>query len=253
MSMPSVLLIGLSHVVSIRNAQTMRLARNAATFNLVDIELFPKYNPLVGHAGGQLSLHPDVEPDLRRAVEAVEPQLVIGSFWSNQHFFMSTANLPRRLDFVLPSAPDLPLDPTAELVPYDVIHHNIQRHCLPQELLTDVVQRLTRTPLYVLPAPPPIEDFSAIPNGSSSKEIDALVAQHGAAPACLRYKFWRLVETIHKEMAAARNVKVLPIPPGTADAAGFRRPEYHYSDWIHANTLYGELVLKQFDALTAQT
>jgi len=99
---------------------------------------------------------------------------------------------------------------------------------------------------------PPIEDFAAIPKGSSSKAIDAMVVEHGPAPALLRYKFWRLVKTIHDEVAAAANVRVLPVPPETVQSNGFRRPEYYSTDWIHANEQYGELVLKQIDTSRAQ-
>ena len=250
--MSTVLMIGLSHVVALRNAQAARLAHGAATFNLLDLELFPKFNPLYRIVEGEICLHDEVEPALRRAIEEAAPQLIIGSFWSNQHFFMSTANLPRRFDFVLPAEPDLALDASAEIVPYDVVRHHIRLHCVFQVLATAAIQRLTRTPLYLMPAPPPIEDFRAIPKGSSSKAIDAMVAEHGPAPALLRYKFWRLVNAIHDEVAAATNVRVLPVPPETVQSNGFRRPEYYYTDWIHANARYGEFVLKQIDASRAQ-
>ena len=250
--MSTVLLIGLSHVVALRNAQGTRLARRAATFNLLDLELFPKFNPLYRIVEGGIYLHDEIEPALRRAIEEAGPQLIIGSFWSHQHFFMSAANLPRRFDFVLPAESDLALDASAEIIPYDVVRHHIGLHCVFQVLATAAIQRLTQAPLYLLPAPPPIEDFGAIPRGSSSKANDAMVVEHGPAPALLRYKFWRLVKTIHDEVAAAANVRVLPVPPETVQSNGFRRPEYYSTDWIHANEQYGELVLKQIDTSRAQ-
>jgi len=247
----SVLLVGVSHVTALKNAQAARVAGHAAIFDLPTFELVPKYLPIVAHVEGRQALMPDIEPDLRGAVEASPPACVIGAFWGDQHFFMSTANLPRRLDFVLPAEPDLPLDPGAEIVPYDLICDYVRYHCVHVQLLIEATLRVTRAPLYLLPAPPPVADFAAIPGGSSSKHIDGLVAQHGVAPAWLRYKFWRLVSDVYNQMAAAAGAKALPTPPESQAPDGFRRAEYDSTDWIHGNARYGELVLRQIDALLA--
>jgi hypothetical protein len=245
---PSVLLFGVSHIAALKSAQA---ARNAASFDLPTFELIPKYLPIVTHVEGRQALLPDIEPDLRRAVEESPPALVIGAFWGDQHFFMSTANLPRRLDFVLPSEPDLPLDPDAEIVPYDLIYDYVRYHCVYSQLLIEATLRVTSAPLYLVPAPPPVADFAAIPGGSSNKHIDGLVARHGLAPALLRYKFWRLASDIYTQMAATTGVKTLPAPPQSLATDGFRRAEYNSTDWIHGNSAYGELVLRQIDALLA--
>ena len=252
MTLPTLVLTGSSHVVSIRNAQAVRRAQARATFDLVDLQLFPRFDPLLKAVDGKVVLHEGIEPALGEIVAAKAPRAIVGSFWGNQHFFMATANFPRRLDFVLPDAPDLPLDPEAEIVPHDALYAYLRSHFGLQDALVAALRRLTDVPLYAVPAPPPILDFAAIASGSSSKALDAMVAEHGAAPAQLRYKFWRLAQAIQQETAAANGLDLLPLPPQTTDAAGFRRPEFHSTDWSHANTAYGELVLQQFDALLAE-
>jgi hypothetical protein len=251
-AIPAVLLFGLSHVVALRQAQADRNHRRAVTFNLVVEELLPKFNPLGRREQGRQVLNEAIEPELRRIVEEIEPQIIIAALWADQHFFMSTANLPRRLDFVLPAEPDLALDPAAELVPYDLMREQFRLHCGYLELMVEAARRVARAPLHLLPAPPPVADFGAIPGGSSNKHMDRLVAEHGVAPALLRYKFWRLISDIYNQMAAARGAKSLPVPPECLAPDGFRRAEYNSTDWIHANPQYGELVLKQIDALLAQ-
>ena len=253
MSLPCVLLTGSSHVVSIRNAQALRIASGAATFDLVDVELFPKFDPLLKVIDGKFVMNEGIEPALREIVETRSPKLVVGALWGDQHFFMSTANFPRRLDFVLPGEPSLPLDPRAELVPYDALYALIRHHFGLAKMMAATLKRLTAAPLVLVPAPAPVKDFSTIPRGSSNPEIDLLVADHGAAPAHLRYKFWRLVAAVHDELAAATPAEAFPLPQDTVDAEGFRLPAFHSTDWIHANSDHGERVLRQIDARLAQT
>jgi hypothetical protein len=251
-SRTTALLVGLSHVTAIRLAQEKRKLYGSVTVNLRTMELWPKYNPPYSFVDGQETLHRDIEPDLRRTVVEVEPDCIFAAFWGNQHFSCSTANFPRRLDFILPSEPDLSLDPHAEIVPFDVAREYTRQHCNHIELLITMTQRVATVPLYLVPAPPPIADFSAIPSGSSDRSIDALVAAHGIAPEQLRYKYWRLVDLVHREIAARRKVEPLIPPRGTVDVNGFRQTEYYGNDWIHANEEYGELVIKQFEVLIAK-
>jgi len=247
----SVLLLGFSHVVALRIAQSIRITRGAASFNLFTTELLTKYKTIVTPRQGRHVLHESIEPDLQQAVEELQPKLILGSFWGDQHFFMSTANLPRRLDFVLPSEPDLPLDANAEVVPYDLVYGYMRAICRYQDLLIEATRRASPAPLYLIKAPPPVFDFSAIPGGSSSASIDKLVAEHGLSPPLLRYKFWRLVDSIYEEIAAETGVTALPVPPEALQPNGFRRAEYYSTDWIHGNPAYGELVLGQIDALSS--
>ncbi len=213
MSMSTVLLVGLSDLVSLRNAQAVRLARGAATFDLVDLVLFPQYNPLVRFVEGRPSLHDEIEPALRRAIEGAGPQLIIGSFWSNQHFFMSTANLRAEFDFVLPVRAQSSARRKRR-------SHSLRRGARSHSFLlrtagighggdtaTDANSALSDAGAAAH------RGFRRNSKGSSSKDIDAMVAEHGPAPTSLRYKFWRLVNTIHDELAAAANIPALPVPP----------------------------------------
>jgi len=229
----------------------VRVARGQARFDLIDIELFPKFDPLLKAVEGKLVLNEAIEPHLQEIIAERAPALMLGSFWGNQHFFMSTANFPRRLDFVLPDEPNLALDPQAELVPYDALHAFVLHHFSYCEQAAALLKRLSAAPLLLIPAPAPVKDLSAFARRSSSADIDRLVAEHGPTPALLRYKFWRLAANIHDSIATALAAELLPLPAGTIDEVGFRRPEFHHTDWLHANTAYGELVLRQIDARLA--
>jgi hypothetical protein len=249
---PSILLLGLSHVGALDLAQHSRVRRKAAPSQLTTIYLFPKYDPLFVLTETEQKLHDDFEPDLRRIVKELKPRFIIGSFWSNQHYFASMANSPRRFDFVLPSEPDLPLGPDAEVIPFDLMRGFVRNHFRAAELLIAATQRAARSPVYLLPAPPPTEAPTLGQGGKPDALMAPLVAEHGLAPGWLRYKFWRLCEAVHQEKAAAARIEVLPIPAEAVDERGFRRPEY-VRDWIHANAEYGELLLQRCDALLTRT
>jgi hypothetical protein len=224
-----------------------------ANLQLATIQLAPKYNPVYHAKDGNWLLNENIESDLREIVGGTNPKCIVGSFWGDQHFFASTANSPRRFDFVIPAEPDLPLDAAAEIVPYDLLVRLVRHHFTYIDLLIAATQRVSSSPLYLLPAPPAVDDLAAIPGGSSNPRIDSLVAEHGLAPGWLRYKFWRMCHAVYCEKARAAKVEVLPIPAEAVDERGFRRPEYYSQDWIHANSAYGELVLKQCDELLARS
>jgi hypothetical protein len=77
------------------------------------------------------------------------------------------------------------------------------------------------------------------------------VRRLGIAPPSLRYKFWKLCESVVTAHLARRGVRYLPPPPATLRPDGFRHPDYWGTDWIHGTHDYGERVLEQIDLLLA--
>ena len=109
------------------------------------------------------------------------------------------------------------------------------------------IRRFSPAPILLAPAPPPIADLRAAATTSSNGPLDALTEKYGLAKPSLRYKFWKLCDDIQRQKAAADGLEVLPTPPESIDANGFRRPEFYGADWIHGNWAYGGLVLDQIE------
>ncbi|HXO03855.1 MAG TPA: hypothetical protein VN900_17455 [Stellaceae bacterium] len=255
MSIPHVTAIGFSHLQAILVAQQIREAERRATFALETLTILPPSNPAFvpwcEHVDGQCIYNEQIGWAAADAVKRNSSALVVMSFWSNQHFFLSISNDPRRFDFVLPHDDDLPIDPEAELVPFDLMK-KMMSHIFKETLgLVDFLQQFYAGPAVVTAAPPPVDDVVSIVNGTSSPELDEKVRQLGYAPPALRYRFWKLCEIIANEYLSQRQVPLLPPPARTVRPDGFRVREYWGGDSIHGNLDYGELVLQQIDALLA--
>jgi hypothetical protein len=253
LSLPSILLLGHSHTEALEHAQQDRLKQGKASFALSTFALFRRYKPWITNEPSGPRLNDEIEIDIRRFAETAAPALIVGSFWGNQNYFACVANMPRRFDFILPREAELPLDPLAEIVPYNLMLAFARAHFFVSEMLIRLVQTVGGAPLSLLPAPPPVNNLGDIDGAQYDKTAAPLVDQYGFAPGLLRYKFWRLCYDVYQEKAAAANVSIVPIPDEAFDAQGFRRPEHYTGDWIHANRAYGELMLKQLDKRLAKT
>lgn len=100
--------------------------------------------------------------------------------------------------------------------------------------------------IHLAPCPPVADN--AILERKIETYRNKVVAKTGINPPPLRLKLWQI------EMAAVRTIcEELQIehlgPPPEALDNGYLRPEYLRDDATHANAAYGELVLRQLEAL----
>ncbi len=206
-----------------------------------------RYLPFSAIVEGRTEYNRNFLVDLAAMFEKEHPDFVFASLWGNQHFILSTAKSPKSFDFILPDEPTRDRVADAQLIPFEMMKSLMAIHFQGVDFLLRTLKSLTSAPIILAPAPPPVEDFSAIPDGNYNPQLNARVEQFGIAAPTLRYKFWKLCDELHRGQAAAHGATLLPLPAETITADGFRRPEYYSRDWIHANIAYGELVLKQLD------
>jgi hypothetical protein len=182
---------------------------------------------------------------MRETLRQPPMNLTLAALWANQHFVKSTARDPVEFDFLLPEQTLDDIEALAMRLPYGLVHDTVMNWFTEFEFAIAHIRRFSSAPILLAPAPPPIADLRAAATTSSNAPLDALTEKYGLAKPSLRYKFWKLCDDIHRQKAAALGLEVLPTPPESIDADGFRRPEYFGPDWIHGNWEYGALVLDQ--------
>jgi len=224
--------IGHSHIQAVASAAT----ELKAPWDVIAFWVEP--GAVIRNAG-EATLRPDLAE--RVAVGAPVLSFVGGS----AHSTLGMVEHPRPFDFVLPSSPDLPLDPDRELVPASGVRAALA--ALDAEyvdLLSMVVRAAKGAPVTQLEPPPPLADseriFANMPWGFFPDRPRII------APRWLRLKVWRM----HSEMMAAccarLGVGYLRAPPEAQDADGFLKAGLD-SDGIHAGPIYGRMVIESLE------
>lgn len=153
---------------------------------------------------------------------------------------------PRRFDFVLPWAPELALDPAAEVLPALAVRGMLEALMAEYLALMAEVQKLCRGPMFHLEAPPPYADAQRMHADIPWSLYPGMCQE--ISPAVMRYKLWRLHSRIVSDWCDLAGVTFVACPAAAVDANGFMHEAY-YGDGAHANDAYGELVLEQMRQL----
>jgi hypothetical protein len=101
---------------------------------------------------------------------------------------------------------------------------------------------------YHLATPPPKEDGGFI-TARITRYRDRLVAEAGVNHAATRLKLWKLEMRVLAHLCSQWSIQLLLPPAETQTTEGFLKPEYYADDATHANAAYGELVLRQLEAV----
>jgi hypothetical protein len=219
----SVVCIGHSHATAVAQAA---LARGRD----IDPILFWSEAGAVDSDG---ALRPDLADRVRRAHK------VIAAVGGSSAVVVGLVEHQRPFDFVLPSEPELPLDPTRELLPADAVRAALAAEEAKYTPLLEQVKVLSSGVVIQIEAPPPVED-SAFISGFVPWSLWPDQPQ-AVAPAALRYKLWRLSSEVIAATCARLDVIYQPAPSASLDRAGFMAPGLS-SDGIHGDSSYGQLV-----------
>lgn len=244
------MVFGFSHVGALREAYQHRAGAGLAQCALEFIQVFPtqRFQPWVKIEDRGYAYNDKLTRDLSELVDEQRTDVVIASVWGNQHFTLGIVNHAEPFDFILPSNPDLRRVPGSRIVPYEVVRSLAQQRFELELGLIPLVQGFTDLPIFVTSAPPVIGIDSKILASTGSVELDAKIAEFGLAPAVFRYKIWRLCESVVKDYCEKNGVGFIPAPEESYDAEGYLLERYWWSDPLHANSHYGELVLRQIEA-----
>jgi len=238
--------IGHSHLHSVVDAWKQRPADQTSEICLSAFQLIEKrYHPFQSVSAGKLVFNETIVTDVTAAITTGEPRffMFVGGA---EHVLWGLARDPRPLDCVTPSAATDKEPLCGEIFPYEMF---VARAQLAAESLTAplaFLRSLTDQPIYQLCPPPPLRgaDLARI-------KIDPVlqegVQRHGIAPEPFRVRIWEICVEGLRRACHAKGVTFLEPPAGMIGADGCLVSEAVSHDAVHANSIYGQLLL---DSLT---
>lgn len=158
------------------------------------------------------------------------------------HAVIGTLVHPRRFDFVLPWAPQLPVDPASEILPAQAMRGVLEARMAEYLALMAEVRDLCHGPMFQIEPPPPSADMQRMQADTPWDMYPGMCRE--IAPVHTRYKLWRMHSRIVEDWCHGADVTFVACPAEAMDADGFLRDAY-YGDGVHCNAAYGELVLEQ--------
>ncbi len=246
---PSLLVLGHSHMIALQGARDlMRDAGGVAMPPMSFVQLLDAdISPNVHFDGTAMVLVPALQARLEQEIATHRATCVFDCISGNEYHFLGLVNHPRRFDFVLPSAPALPLAEGAEIVPYALVRASLKASMEYALTVLACLRQATTLPVWHIQSPPPVSSNDEI--AAHPTQFGDAIAAHGVAPPAFRLKLWRLQSEIVREACAAAGIHFLEVPAAAMDPLGFVHPDAWHRDPTHANYWYGRLVLEQMFAL----
>ena len=252
----TILIVGYSHTVAVRNALATRNRHWAAPEWLnVRVLNLREFMPTLGltvadvtqvDSQGPPHLHPEILGEIERQTIPDSRVYVASMVGRNVHniFGLMRADVP--FDFVLPEAPDLPIEGGAQLIPYAAMTACLERHLGHDRSTLEALRRQFPRGLVHLESPPPPRDDEYVTQHLGA--FRTLNASGHIVSAALRFKLWRLYSTIMRRFCQELGIVYVPSPIETRDAHGFLARQA-YGDATHGNPWYGSRLLLQLEAL----
>ena len=196
--------------------------------------------------GAPPRVHPAVLAEVAPLFESDEPVHFVSMLGGNGHNIVGLIRHEIPFDFVLPEAPQLPLETGSQLIPYAVMRTLLERR-LQFERSTMVAFRSQYPgPFVHLESPPPPRDDQFV--ATSLDEFFKSRPAGSIVSASLRYKLWRLHSTIVERTCHELGITFVRTPPDACDPDGFLH-QRAYGNATHANAWYGGRVLRQIASL----
>lgn len=184
-------------------------------------------------------------------------KIVALSWMGNNHMSLYLFASPAPFDLINADEPDLPVDPSAQLVPEAVFIAQIEQSIALPELASRVERLKKRGIQTVLcGTPPPKEDDDFIRKYMTTRIMRCFSvnkAFHGQAlknipfsPPLMRYKLWRVMQTVLENAAKYCGIPFFPVPAETQTREGFLRRDMYLDDMTHANIKFGKVMMDKF-------
>ena len=199
---------------------------------------------------GPPRVHPAVAAEVDRLFEPDAPVRFVSMLGGNGHNIVGLLRHEIPFDFVLPDAPDLPLEAAAHVIPYGAMRTLLERRLQFERSTLVAFRSRYPGPFMHLESPPPPRDDEFV--AASLDEFFKSRPLGDVVSASLRYKLWRLHSTIVRSFCHELGIAFVSTPAEACDPYGFldRRA---YGNATHANAWYGGLVLQQIGALVMAT
>lgn len=244
MSEKKVLVVGDSHTQALAKAHQARAGRSPQSGDVrFDINWLAKPNK----SRGDLPLADAFE----RAASLQPDDVMVISIAGALHNGLGLLQHQKPFDFFTGGDETMTLAEGCVVVPEKVLWDVIEVMTEPNKKIAGLRAR-ARCRVYHLATPPPKEDGAFI-LAQAGRYRDRLVAEAGVNRAATRLKLWKLEMRVLAHLCGEWTIRLL-LPPAEAQTTeGFLKPEYYANDATHANAGYGELVLRQLEAVAGAT
>lgn len=182
-----------------------------------------------------------LSPALLGELRVAAAEVHVSALGGNDHSIIGMLNHPQRFDFVLPEAPELPLEEACEILPAGLLRGELVRRVAPHLAVLAAYRAAVSGQLIHIESPPPVPSAEHIVRYPGV--FRELIAERGVSPALLRYKLWRLHSGLYREACAGLGVAFLGVPPEMQDAQGMLVEAGWNPDPTHGNAVYGARVL----------
>ncbi len=240
MSRKKILVVGDSHTRALAKAHEARAARELKSEGLeFDI------NWLRNADGSRGDL--EMADALERAASLQANDMFVISILGTLHNVFGLLEHEKPFDLFSRGDETLSLAEGRVVVPENALWDMLKSNSERNKRIVDLRDKAS-CPAYHLATPPPKEDSGFI-MARAARYHERLVAEAGVNLASTRLKLWKLEMRVLAHLCAEWTVQLV-LPPAEAQTPeGFLRPEYYANDATHANAGYGELVLRQLEAV----
>lgn len=220
-----ILIIGNSHTTAIAAALT---DKTRPIIDVVNLASF--FDPINRR---NKILHPEI-------ADLFNPKYIFCSFGGSEHSVFGLLEAPIKFDFMTES--DAQIESGRDIIIYGLVRATLSQAMRGFMNNTQSLCSLFSSPVTHICTPPPFKSISegAILPRRFQESLDL-----GVSPASIRKKLYETHSSIARDFCSSLKIGFLDTPPGTTDDDGFLRNEFCSQDPTHANSLYGELVIKQ--------
>lgn len=244
MSAKKVLVVGDSHTQALAKAHEGRAGRQPKSDDvLFDINWLAKADK----SRGNLPL-----ADAFERTASLEPDdMMVISIAGALHNGVGLLQHETPFDFFTRGDENMTLAKGCVVVPENALSDMLKVMAQPNKKIA-ALRAKARCPVYHLATPPPKEDGAFI-MARMTRYRERLVAEAGVNHAATRLKFWKLEMRVLAHLCAEWTMHLVLPPVEAQTPEGFLKPEYYADDATHANAGYGELVLRQLEAVAGAT
>jgi hypothetical protein len=258
-SLPRVLVFGHSHMGALIEAYAAA-ASGTVAFQLVSYQFLRPERPHIVLAEGKWQYHPECRRELHQLIAATRPRLLVSMLQGEQAILAGLTAPERPFEFFFPGeeahceearGDEVRGDETAEIIPFDALLESCK---LEYGLISDLLDHLegaNARPSLALSPPPPIGDGDFILASGQQANIAELISARGLPATAWRRRVWRL----HAEaLRAIYRDHGIPFadPPAAAYGGDGCLLQPFWSDALHANSAYGQLLLRQIGAVLTE-
>ena len=252
----TILIVGHSHTASVLGALSVRNKHWAAPDGLhVGVVNLPKLMPSLGLTTRDVTvleppapprLHAEVIAEIERLVVPDSRLYLVSMIGGNAHNVLGLIRSDVPFDFILPEAPQLPLDAGAQLVPYTAMRAVLEQRMQNDRNTLEALRRLYPGVLLHMESPPPPRDDEYV--AGALEDFRTLFPDGDVVSATLRYKLWRLHSSIVERYCHELGIIFVQAPIEARDAEGYLAPQA-YGNATHGNAWYGSRLLGQMEAI----